>query len=181
MTKSKFFFLLVSLAFLTLVAACGSKTMLVEGQQVPMNIALKDQTGTVRTLEDFRGNPLVIYFYPRNNTPGCTTEACAFRDVWSKYEHAGIAVVGVSTDSAASHAKFAEEYDLPFTLLADTESALLEAFGGKAKLGFAPRISFLVDEDGVVQATYPNVDPGVHAQQILDDALRLGLASPSLP
>lgn len=178
MTKSNFFALLVSLVLLTLVVSCGAKTMLGEGQQVPSEIALKDQTGTLRTLGDFKGSPLVVYFYPRNNTPGCTTEACAFRDVWSKYENAGIAVVGVSTDSAESHAKFAEEYSLPFTLLADTDSALLRAFGGRAKMGFAPRVSFLVDKDGVVKATYPSVDPGVHAQQILDDAARLGLVAP---
>lgn len=168
-------FLLLTL----LLGACGGpKEMLGVGDSAPSSLALSDQHGQQRTLGEFRGQGLVVYFYPKNNTPGCTAEACAFRDVWGRFEQAQITVIGVSTDDAQAHAAFAEEHELPFTLLADTDAKLLKAFGAKPRLGFAPRISFLIDEEGVIQATYPKVDPGVHASEILDDAARLGIGAP---
>src|SRR5690606_27107507 len=142
------------------------------GARAP-ELSLRDQHGQPRSLASFRGQPLVVYFYPKDGTPGCTEEACAFRDVWARYEEAGVAVVGVSTDDVASHAAFAEEHGLPFPLLADEDGALAEAFGVTTRLGMATRVSFLVDAEGVIRKTYPDVDPGVHAEELLRDAKAL--------
>ena len=116
------------------------------------------------------GKPTVVYFYPKDDTPGCTTEACAFRDVWSKYQEAGVMVVGVSTDDDASHKAFAEKHELPFPLIADTDERWAKAFGVSVKAGYAERVSFLLGADGKIIKVYPGVDPGVHAQEVLDDA-----------
>ena len=124
-----------------------------------------DQTGAVRTLESFHGKPLVLFFYPKDGSPGCTKEACAFRDAWQRYEAANVAVVGVSTDSVASHAAFAAEHRLPFALLADTDEQMLRAYGVKSMLGMAQRVTILIDGNGIVSRTFPDVDPGVHADE----------------
>lgn len=126
-----------------------------------------DQTGTARSLESFRGKPLVLFFYPRDGTPGCTKEACAFRDAWSRYEAAGVNVVGVSTNDIASHAAFAAEHKLPFPLLADTNEVILRAYGVPSTMGFAQRVSVLIDATGTVVRVFPDVDPGVHADEVL--------------
>lgn len=168
--------LLLVFITLSLSTACAKKgAHLKPGDSAP-NVTLQDQTGADRSIVSFRGQPLLVYFYPKNNTPGCTAEACAFRDVWDRYEAAGVAVVGVSSDDVESHAKFAKEQNLPFTLLADTEAELAEGFGLKSRLGFHPRMSFLLDKEGIIRAVYPDVDPGVHAEEVLDDIERLGLA-----
>lgn len=154
--------------------ACSSDALLKVGDQAP-EVALLDQEGQEQRLSNYRGQPVVVFFYPKDDTPGCTKEACAFRDVWDRYVEANIAVIGVSADDVDSHKKFMEKHELPFTLLADTEAELGKAFGLKPKLGFLPRVSFLLDKEGVIQAVYPDVDPGVHAEQVLSDVGRLGL------
>ena len=169
---------LLALTLITLLISTGCTKKgahLNPGDPAP-NVTLLDQTGTERSIESFRGQPLLVYFYPKDSTPGCTKEACAFRDVWDRYEAAGVAVVGVSTDDVESHAKFAEEHNLPFLLLADTDSELAKGFGLKSRLGFHPRMSFLLDGEGVIRAVYPDVDPGVHAAEVLEDAEALDLA-----
>ena len=166
--------LMVLLVGFTLTGCKKQSQALAVGSPAP-TIQLLDQNEELKSLQDFHGQPLVVYFYPKDNTPGCTTEACAFRDAWDRYTDAGVAIVGVSTDDSASHRAFAEEHNLPFTLLADTNSTLLHAFGLKARLGFAPRVSFLVDDNGTIRAVYPDVDPALHANEILDDAKALGL------
>lgn len=160
------------LCCLMLTLACAKGQPLTVGTPAP-DFALQDQSGTERSLESFRGQPVLLYFYPKDSTPGCTKEACAFRDVWDRYQEANIAVLGVSSDDVASHAKFAEEHQLPFPLLADTSSTVAKAFGLKPKLGMAPRVSFLMDAEGIIRAVYPNVDPGVHAAEVLEDAKKL--------
>jgi peroxiredoxin Q/BCP len=135
---------------------------------------LKDAEGGSHGLEDFRGSWLVIYFYPRDNTPGCTAEACAFRDLHGEIRAAGAAVVGVSADGEASHAKFRDRYALPFILLADPEKSLIEACGvwgekkmyGKTVHGIV-RSTFIVDPEGVVRKVFPKVSPAGHAAEIL--------------
>lgn len=170
-------FLVVAIMPSAALVGCASRSApLAVGQPAP-DVVLQDQTGTALPLASFRGQPLLVYFYPKDSTPGCTKEACAFRDVWARYESANVAVVGVSADSVASHAAFAAEHNLPFPLLADTEAALAQAFGLKGRLGMLPRVSFLIDGDGVVRAVYPDVDPGVHAEEVLADVTRLGLTS----
>lgn len=121
--------------------------------------------------------PYLVYFYPRDDTPGCTKEACAFRDLFAEFENAGVTVIGVSCDDEDSHAKFRQKYALPFPLAADTNQKLVKAFGvwglkerdGKQYEGIH-RISFLVGSDGVVLKTYPDVKPEEHAREVLADA-----------
>lgn len=145
------------------------------GAQAP-DVTLPDQDGTPRSIASFQGQPLLLYFYPKDATPGCTTEACAFRDVWDRFAAANVAVVGVSVDDVASHKKFAEEHSLPFPLLSDTEAQMAEAFGVKTRMGMLPRVSFLIDATGTIRSVYPDVDPGVHASEVLRDVERLGVS-----
>jgi peroxiredoxin Q/BCP len=156
------------------LAGCTKGDLLSPGTRAP-DASLLDQTGAARTLASFRGQTLLVYFYPKDGTPGCTKEACAFRDVWGRFDEAGIAVVGVSTDDVASHAAFAEEHELPFPLLSDDDAKLADAFGVKTRLGLTSRVSFLIDGEGVIRATFRDVDPGVHADEVLAEARRLGL------
>jgi len=136
---------------------------------------LADQTGTLRSLEDFRGLPVVLYFYPKDDTPGCTTEACEFRDAFAGF-HGAATVVGVSPDSVESHAAFSAKYKLPIILLADPATRVLRAYGawgkktmyGKEYEGVL-RSTVLIDADGIVRKTYANVRPEGHAARILDD------------
>jgi len=165
-----------ALGALGTIAGCSHGELLPVGTSAP-DRTLVDQTGAQRTLASFRGRPLVVYFYPRDATPGCTREACAFRDSWLRYEELGLQIVGVSTDSPESHAAFAREHDLPFPLLSDPNGALAEAFGVKTHFGMASRVSFVLDADGVVRAVFRNVDPGVHSNEVLAEATRLGLTA----
>ena len=115
------------------------------------------------------GKPAVIYFYPADDTPGCTAEACAFRDIWSDYEAAGVLVIGVSTQDLESKRAFAEKHELPFPLVADTDEQWAKSFGVEVRGGYAERVSFLLDSTGKIAKVYPGVDPGVHAAEVLQD------------
>lgn len=138
--------------------------------------SLPDQNGTVHSLESFKGKWLLLYFYPKDDTPGCTTEACNFRDGFQEFKDKGIEIVGVSTDPVKSHQKFSEKYQLPFTLLADTEKKTVNEYGvwvtksmyGKEYMGIA-RTTFLIDPDGMIQKVYENVKPAEHGAEILKD------------
>lgn len=133
---------------------------------------LADHTGTMRTLSEFKGSYVVVYFYPKDDTPGCTKEACMIRDVYNDFEKAGIVVLGISKDSPASHAKFREKYELPFILLSDPEKRAIEAYGATGML-FSKRITYVVDPQGSIVAVYPNVDPAGHAIELLRDIKEL--------
>jgi len=147
-------------------------TKLKEGQKAPF-FEGTDQNGNKISLDDFKGRKLVLYFYPKDNTPGCTSEACSLRDNYSDMIDRGFAVVGVSADSEKSHLKFAEKYDLPFPLIADTEKKIMTdwgAFGekkmyGKSFLGII-RTTFIVSEDGIIEKIIKKVDTKNHATQI---------------
>lgn len=167
---------LLAAALLTL-AAC-SKTQLQQPGTKAAAVTLQDQDGVERPLSSFEGAPLLVYFYPKNDTPGCTTEACALRDSWDRYKSAGIQIVGVSTDSVESHAKFAQKHELPFVLLSDSDAKMAKAFGVSKRLGFLARVSFLLDDAGVIRAVYPDVDPALHANEVLESAQELGLSTP---
>jgi peroxiredoxin Q/BCP len=145
------------------------------------NFTLPDQNGELVSLAGFKGQRVVIYFYPKDDTPGCTKEACNFRDQWSAFERHNIAVLGISKDGATSHSKFISKYELPFTLLTDAEPCpVAESFGsyglkkfmGREYMGMM-RHTFVVDADGKVEKTYTKVK----AETMADDILRdLGLA-----
>ncbi len=126
-----------------------------------------DQDGHTRSLLEFRGRPVVLYFYPRDGTPGGTREACAFRDAWDRIAAAGGQVVGVSMDDVASHARFAREHRLQFPLLSDTSGDILRRYGVRSFLGMASRVTFIVDSRGVIARVYPNVDPAVHVDEVI--------------
>jgi len=160
----------------TLQRPDGGTGMLSEGETVPA-LSARDHNGTELSLESLRGKVIVVYFYPKDATPGCTKEACAFRDVWSRYEEKGIVVLGVSRDDTASHQSFAKEHELPFSLISDEDGKWGQAFGVGSMVGMHKRVSFLVGPDGKIARVYPKVDPGVHAEQVLNDAQ--ALASPS--
>lgn len=169
---------------LGLLAACATTTrpdggtgLLEVGAPAPA-VSASDQDGAVRTIAEASGKYLVVYFYPKDGTPGCTEEACAFRDVWSHFEASGVMIYGVSSDDVASHKAFATEKKIPFPLIADTSGAWAAAFGVDSTLGFMERVSFLVAPDGKIAMTYPSVDPGLHASQILGDVERLEKARP---
>ena len=147
--------------------------MLHVGDQAP-DFTLPDQGGHPVSLSDFRGKRIVVYFYPKDNTPGCTRQACAFAGSYAEFEKRGITVIGISKDSTASHQRFAEKYNLPFILLSDPDRVAIEAYGvwqekkmaGKVGMGVV-RTTFIIDENGVITAVIPKVKPDTNAQEIL--------------
>jgi thioredoxin-dependent peroxiredoxin len=131
---------------------------------------LNDQSGNPVSLESFRGKPLVLYFYPKDDTPGCTAESCAFRDQYEVFEAAGAAVVGISGDSPESHQNFASKYQLPFTLLSDPGDQVRKAFGATTAFGLIPgRITYVIDGQGVVRYQF---DSMFNFKAHVDEALK---------
>ncbi len=149
--------------------------MLEVGQKAPA-FSGRDQDNKKHALKDYAGQWLLLYFYPKDDTPGCTTEACGLRDSWSALKKANAAVLGVSKDSVASHQKFADKYKLPFPLLADEDKTILEKYGvwqkktlfGKTAFGIK-RMSYLIDRQGKIAKIYKSVKPAEHAGQVLGD------------
>lgn len=147
--------------------------MLKQGQKAP-DFTLPDQNGKSVSLSDFAGQRVVLYFYPRDNTPGCTRQACAFAGAYRGFRGKNVQVIGISKDSTASHLKFAEKYDLPFLLLSDTELTAIKAYGvwqekklyGKTSMGVV-RTTFLIDEKGVITDVMEKVKPDTNASEIL--------------
>jgi peroxiredoxin Q/BCP len=145
------------------------------GDQAP-DFSLPDQNGVVRKLSDFRGSWVLLYFYPKDMSPGCTKEACSIGEQFPSFEKLGTVVLGVSADSVASHKKFEEKYKLPFTLLSDEKHEVLEKYGvwqkksflGKSYMG-TDRSSLLIDFDGKVVRVYERVKPSDHAEEVLKD------------
>ena len=159
--------LLLSLSFALPAFAAAP----VDGSAAP-EFKLQDQKGQWHTLADHRGKWIVLYFYPKDDTPGCTTEACNFRDQVFKLREAGADVLGVSLDDVKSHAEFAEKYKLPFPLLADTSHEASTAYGVlTSTLGFkhAKRETFIISPTGIIAKHYEGVDPKKNAQQVLED------------
>ncbi len=140
------------------------------------DFAAEDQTGTIRKLQDFQGKWLVLYFYPKDDTPGCTKEACNFRDSFHALEQKGVAIVGVSRDSVVSHQKFAKKYKLNFPLLSDPDKKIIEAYGawGPKKIfgrtfDGIKRMTYLIDPEGKIKKVYEKVNPLKHAGEITKD------------
>lgn len=128
---------------------------------------LPDQNNTLHKLSDYKGYWILLYFYPRDNTPGCTQEACQIRDNYSEFKQDDVKVLGVSTNSVASHDKFANKFNLPFTLLADTEKKVVKLYG--VKKIFAARTSFLINPKGEIKKIYNKVNPKIHALEVIED------------
>ena len=148
--------------------------MLQAGMKAP-DFTLMDQNGASVRLADFLGKKVVLYFYPRDNTPGCTRQACAFAQNYEGFKSRDIAVIGISKDSVASHLKFAQKYDLPFVLLSDPQLEAIQAYGvwqekkmyGKVTMGVA-RTTFIIDEEGIIQKVMLRVKPDTNAQDVLN-------------
>ena len=147
--------------------------MLEVGMKAP-DFTLLDKRGNSVSLSDFLGKKVVLYFYPKDSTPGCTRQACAFAQNHSNFEDKNVVVIGVSKDSVASHLKFAEKYELPFVLLSDPELVAIQAYGvwqekklyGKVSMGVV-RSTYLIDEDGMIEKVMPKVKPDTNAAEIL--------------
>ena len=147
--------------------------MIEEGKPAP-DFELKSDGGETVSLSSLRGKPVVLYFYPKDDTPGCTTQACGIRDVYGELQRAGAVVLGVSPDDERSHVKFKEKYELPFALLADTDHSVAEQYGvwgeksymGRKYLG-VNRSTFVIDENGNVKKVMLNVKPATHADAVL--------------
>jgi thioredoxin-dependent peroxiredoxin len=145
-----------------------------EGKPAP-DFTLQSDGGTDLTLSQLRGQPVVLYFYPKDDTPGCTAQACGIRDVWGEFERTGAVVLGVSPDKPAEHVKFREKYGLPFSLLSDAEHEVAEKYGtwvektryGKTYMGME-RSTFVIDADGNVTKIMRNVKPAEHADDVLE-------------
>ena len=148
--------------------------MLQEGMQAPA-FSLADKDGKMVSLSDFLGKKVVLYFYPKDNTPGCTRQACAFAAAYSEFEKKNAVVIGISKDSVSSHEKFAEKYNLPFILLSDPELQAIQAYGvwqekklyGKTSMGVV-RTTFLIDEQGKIVKIMSKVKPDTNAAEVLD-------------
>ena len=147
--------------------------MLNIGDRAP-NFTLKDKSGNEISLSDFIGKRVVLYFYPKDNTPGCTRQACAFAGAYEEFKNRGVEIIGISRDSIASHVKFAEKYNLPFVLLSDPELEAIQAYGvwqekkmyGKVSFGVV-RTTFIIDENGIIEKIMPKVKPDTNAEEIL--------------
>ena len=148
--------------------------MLEIGMKAP-EFTLKDKDGMDVSINDFKGKKIVLYFYPRDNTPGCTRQACAFAGAYERFKEKDVAVIGISKDSVSSHVKFAEKYNLPFILLSDTELEVIKAYGvwqekkqyGKVSFGVV-RTTFIIDEEGNIEKIMPKVKPDTNPQEILE-------------
>jgi thioredoxin-dependent peroxiredoxin len=148
-------------------------SLLAVGTQAP-EFTTTDQDGKRRSLSDFKGKKVILYFYPKDNTPGCTKEACAFRDHFAEFRRLGVEILGVSIDHEKSHHAFVQKYHLPFILLADTDKRLVETYGvwgekrlyGKKYMG-TNRVTYLIDEAGKIAAVFPKVKPDTHPEEIL--------------
>ena len=147
--------------------------MLEAGMKAP-DFTLEDKDGNKVSLHDFAGKKVVVYFYPKDSTPGCTRQACAFRNNYGEYKQLGVEVIGISKDSVKSHSNFAAKQELPFILLSDPERKAIEAFGvwqekkmyGKVSMGVV-RSTFIIDENGVIEKVYPKAKPDTNAEEIL--------------
>ena len=171
---------MVFLSGVTLLVVGGlfsafAKELLKVGDPAP-RFTLPDQDGRVRKLEDFRGQWVALYFYPKDDTPGCTEQACRFRDDLAQLTALGAQVVGVSVDTSASHAEFAKKYSLPFPLLADEKGEVAERYGSLTNLGvmkLAKRNTFLIDPDGKIAKVYLKASTSRNSIEVIDDLKRL--------
>jgi len=156
------------IAFLLIVSSSSIAALKV-GDKAP-NFSLQDQNNIIHTLSDYEGQWVVLYFYPKDDTPGCTTQACDFRDAVKRIIASKSVVFGLSLDSVSSHKLFAEKYNLPFSLLADEKGEVSKLYDSLRKLlGYAKRNTFIVDPEGNIAKIYLSVDPKTHSQMVLSD------------
>ncbi|RMF92966.1 MAG: peroxiredoxin [Candidatus Schekmanbacteria bacterium] len=175
MQKNYYILLFVILFFLVIFIVNNSKgneIVLKEGDKAPDFTALNDE-GKKVSLSDFKGKIVVLYFYPKDNTPGCTNEACSFRDSYEKIKSLGVVVLGISLDNEESHKKFKEKYNLPFTLLSDKDGEISKEYGTYTQylrtIKFAKRMTFIIDGNGIIKKIYKKVDVSRHSEEVYND------------
>jgi peroxiredoxin Q/BCP len=161
--------LLFSLLYMVGCAAKPNDTSLKVGDVAP-DFSLKADDGRTITLSECRGKTVVLFFYPKDETPGCTKEACAFRDVYDDFKANGIEVFGISVDNVESHQAFKKKENLNFTLLADETKEVSKKYGVLGMMGFAQRVTFLIGKDGIIKKIFKDVKPEQHAKEVLDIA-----------
>lgn len=155
------------LLLLTALWGTARAAALKEGDRAP-DFTLKQQDGIDVTLSNvWQDSIVVLYFYPMDDTPGCTKQACSFRDLNQDFKNAGAVILGISVDSVSSHKKFREKHRLPFTLLADTDKTVTERYDIKNFFGKAKRVTFVIDRSGIIRKIYPDVDVSTHGQEVL--------------
>ncbi len=175
LTKILFYTIVLIIAFLGYRHFSTSQITLKVNEKAP-NFNLPNANGEMVSLNNFQGSWLVLYFYPKDDTPGCTKEACEFRDDLHKLEKLGAKVVGISVDDGSSHAAFAKKYNLPFPLLSDKDGAVADSYNALTDLGMikiAKRYTFLIDPEGILRKSYLNVNTSKHSQEIIDDLTKL--------
>lgn len=178
MLKILFYVAVLILALFGYRHYSNSSSILKVGDNAP-SFTLNDAQGQTHYLSDYAGHYLVLYFYPKDDTPGCTEEACQFRDDLHKLEKLGAKVVGISVDDGRSHAEFAEKYKLPFPLLSDENGSVAKQYNALTNLGFikiAKRYTFLINPAGRLEKIYLNVNTSKHSQEIIDDLIKLKVA-----
>lgn len=166
---------LTAVLFLAGIGSIAVADGIKAGDPAP-DFELPDQNGDMHSLEDYRDQWVALYFYPKDDTPGCTTEACAFRDDIFEFRRMGTRVIGVSLDDESSHKEFAEKYGLPFPLLADPDGTTADAYGVKTRwlgISIAKRQTFLIDPQGRIAKHYTDVDPDTHSAELLADLAEL--------
>ncbi len=159
----------LAVLILCLLVSCNSQKgeHMIEAKTLAPDFTLMDQDGKSHTLSQYKGKNVLVYFYPMDDTPGCTKEACTIRDSYQELSKLDLQVFGISPDSTESHKKFAEKYKLPFTLLSDPEKEVVKKYDADG--AWVQRISYLINKEGEIIKNYPNVDPATHAAQIYDD------------
>jgi len=163
---------ILSASFLLLIGCAASLAEQVGDGDIAPDFELTDQDGQLHSIEDYRGKWVALYFYPKDDTPGCTTEACEFRDDIFAFRNLDCQILGVSLDDVESHKEFSEKHGLPFPLLADTDGTTAAAYGVKTRMlgvAYAKRQTFLIDPEGIVARHYANVDPDSHSAELLAD------------
>ncbi len=160
---------------MALLLACSSRVKRPDGGEglLPVGSAAPDFAATTKAGEPTKMStelPVVVYFYPKDETPGCTKEACALRDAWDKFTAKHVNIIGVSRDTEQSHREFVKHHNLPFPLAADEDGKIAVMYGVKSTLGMTERVSFLVGRDGKVAKVWPKVDPAIHADEVLAEA-----------
>lgn len=173
--KLALLFVITFVSYIAYQASCRAGELPKTGDRAP-DFQLNDAKGQLHRLGDYTGKWLVLYFYPKDDTPGCTKEACHFRDDMAQLEKLGAKVVGVSVDDSNSHTAFAEKYRLPFTLLSDKDGQVADRYGALTNLGIikiAKRYTFLINPDGKIAKAYLSVDTSRHSQEIIDDLKQL--------
>jgi peroxiredoxin Q/BCP len=167
------------IAFLSIFISAIALSATLVGQPAP-DFRLQDQKGDWHTLEQYRGQWVALYFYPKDDTPGCTAEACAFRDNIFAFDKLNARIIGVSLDNVESHEEFAEKYSLPFSILADTDKQAAAAYDVIMKIGsmeLAKRQSFLINPDGIIVKHYEKVNAETHSEEVLADLATLSAAA----